>query len=127
MIIHLRISTEINVTYCFCKLSEHLILVSLSKSYHFMDKLKLRPELFWDIDTSKMDVEKSKRLIIDRVLSLGTLKEFQAILGVYGKGVIKKEVQKIGYFDRKTLEFIVSYFGIDKRKMKCYTKNRNWI
>ncbi len=90
-----------------------------------MKNLNLRPELFWDVDSSKLDVEKNKRLIIDRVLSLGTLKEFKAILGVYGKAVIKNEVQNIGYFDVKTLEFIVSYFGIEKHKMKCYTKKQS--
>lgn len=89
-----------------------------------MKNLDLRPELFWDVDSSKLDVEKNKRLIIDRVLSLGTLKEFKTILWIYGKAVIKNEVQNIGYFDVKTLEFIVSYFGIEKRKMKCYTKKQ---
>jgi len=90
-----------------------------------MDKLKLRPVLFWDVDFNKLDVGNSKRLIIERVLSLGTLDEFQSILAVYGRELIKNEVQNIGYFDRKTLEFIVSYFGIDKRKMKCYIKKRS--
>ena len=90
-----------------------------------MNKLNLRPELFWDVDFSKLDVGKSKRLIIDRVLSLGTLNEFKAILEVYGKDLIKDEVQNIGYFDDKTFEFIIDYFGIEKHKMKCYIKKRS--
>lgn len=90
-----------------------------------MNKLNLRPELFWDIDFSKLDTRKSKRLIIDRVLSLGTLNEFKTILEVYGKDLIKAEVQNIGYFDAKTFEFIVGYFGIEKHKMKCYIKKRS--
>ncbi len=90
-----------------------------------MNKLHLRPELFWDVDFSKLDVGKSKRLIIDRVLSLGTLNEFKAILEVYGKDLIKDEVQNIGYFDDKTFEFIIDYFDIEKHKMKCYIKKRS--
>ena len=90
-----------------------------------MNKLNLRPELFWDVDFSKLDIGKSKRLIIDRVLSLGTVSEFKAILKAYGKDLIKNEVQNIGYFDDKTFEFIVDYFGIEKQKMKCYIKKRS--
>ena len=90
-----------------------------------MKTLNLRPELFWDVDFNQLDEGKSKRLIIDRVLSLGTLKEFKAILQVYGKDVIIDEVQNIGYFDDKTLEFIVSYFGVEKSKMKCYLKKQS--
>jgi len=90
-----------------------------------MKNLNLRPELFWDVDFSNLDAGKNKRLIIDRVLSLGTLKEFKAILGVYGKDVIKDEVQSIGYFDVKTLEFIVSFFGIEKQNMKCYIEKQS--
>ena len=95
-----------------------------------MKNLKLRTELFWDVDFNQLDEGKSKRLIIDRVLSLGTIKEFKDIIQVYGEDVIKEEVQNIGYFDVKTFEFIVSYFGIEKSKMKCYTKRQqssNWI
>ena len=90
-----------------------------------MKNLKLRPELFWDVEFNQLDEGKSKRLIIDRVLSLGTIKEFKAILQHYGEDVIKEEVQNIGYFDVKTLEFIVSYFGIEKSKMKCYIKKQS--
>ena len=90
-----------------------------------MNQFDLRPELFWDVDFSKLDIGKSKRLIIDRVLSLGTVSEFKAILKTYGKDLIKNEVQNIGYFDVKTFEFIVGYFGIEKHNMKCYIKKQS--
>jgi len=39
----------------------------------------LRKELFWDMDTTKMETDKNQRIIIERVLSYGNLVEFTFI------------------------------------------------
>lgn len=87
-----------------------------------MFKLPLRKELFWDIDVNHLDAGKNKRLIIDRVLSIGNLAELKIIIQYYGKETVTSEIKQIGYLDPKTLEFVVSYFGIRKEELKCYIK-----
>jgi hypothetical protein len=87
-----------------------------------MFELPLRKELFWDIDVNHLDAGKNKRLIIDRVLSIGNLSELKIIIQYYGKETIISEIKQIGYLDPKTLEFVVSYFGIGKEELKCYIK-----
>ena len=87
-----------------------------------MKYLNLRDELFWDIHPDKLDEEENKRLIIERALSFGNLMELKAMFRYYGKETLKDEITKIGYLDPKTFEFVVSYFGINKEEMKCFTK-----
>jgi len=86
---------------------------------------ELRHELFWDVDKSTLDIEKNKRLIIDRVLQLGDLAELRYIFNLYGKEVISTEVKQIGYLDPKTLEFVSSYFAIRKEDLKCFIKKQS--
>jgi len=87
-----------------------------------MFSLDIRKELFWDTNVHSLDQEKNRRLIIDRVLSYGNIAEFKIILEFYGKRVMINEIKQIGYLDPKTLEFVVSYFGISKKELKCYIK-----
>ena len=89
-----------------------------------MINLLIRPELFWDMNLDDLDEEKHKKQIIQQVLMLGTLDEFSVILNYYGAEVIKEVIQEAGYLDPKTLEFVVSYFGLKKSKIRCYTKKQ---
>lgn len=90
-------------------------------------KLTLRPHLFWDVDFNALDEEKNKRLIIERVLSLGRLDEFKQILSYYGEDTIKSVVVNIGFLDDKTFEFAHSFFKIPKDKFKCYIKKQSGL
>jgi hypothetical protein len=86
--------------------------------------LPIRKELFWDIDFQLMDEKKNKQIIIERVISLGNLLEFKAIEKYYGHRLIKNTLSKIGYFDPKTLEFVLSYFHLKPGNLKCYTRRQ---
>jgi hypothetical protein len=85
---------------------------------------KIRKELFWDISPEQLDIQRNRRLIIDRVLQYGNLKEFIYILDLYGIEKIKQEVKQIAYLDPKTLEFVSGYFNIDKKELKCFIKKQ---
>ena len=84
--------------------------------------LKLRKELFWDIDPEKLDETLNRRIIIERVLTLGELDEFLALIKFYDNKTLRKEISEIAYLDPKTLQFVISYFGISKEEMKCCTQ-----
>jgi hypothetical protein len=42
------------------------------------------PVYFWDVDSGRLDAQKSKRLIIERVFSLGNLEEITMLIDFYG-------------------------------------------
>jgi len=90
-----------------------------------MISLKIRKELFWDVDLTGLDQNKNNSLIIERVLSFGNLSEIKIIFDFYGKDTITNVVKRLGYLDPKTFAFIVGYLGIPKKEMKCFTKKQS--
>ncbi len=92
--------------------------------------IPVRKELFWDVDFENLDNTRHKNLIIERVLSLGNLDEFIFLLHFYDTKTLKTEIQNIGYLDPKTREFVSTFFKIDKKKLKCFTRkqstNKHW-
>ena len=87
---------------------------------------KLIPNLneacFWDVDITKLDEEKSKRLIIERIINFGTLNEIKLIKEFYGVETVVSNLCKLNYIDPKTLNFVSLLFQIPKTKFKCYTR-----
>ena len=89
--------------------------------------LPLRKELFWDIDFSKVNQVSHKRIIIERVLTLGNLDEFFFLLDTYDTQTLVGEISQIGYLDPKTMSFVVSFFNINKKDLKCYTRKQSIV
>ncbi len=93
--------------------------------------LAIRRELFWDLPDRLPDVIRNRRLIVERVLEYGSVEEFREILSYYGKTEIVDEVRQIGYLHPKTLEFVVSFFSLHHKDLKCCTLKpsvqRHWI
>lgn len=87
-----------------------------------MNKLELKNSFFWDFDISKMDEEINKRIIIERVLTLGDFKDVKKLIDFYGLEVIKNEIIFAGNIDKKTLNWLSLFLKIPKTKFRCYKK-----
>lgn len=85
---------------------------------------QLNSAYFWDVEISKLDEEKSKRLIIERVLNYGNLNEIKLIKKFYGIKEIISTICKLSYIDPKTLNFVSLLFKVPKTKFKCYTRKQ---
>lgn len=83
---------------------------------------KIDKVYFWDVDYGNMDEQKSKRLIVERVMNFGNLEEIGLVIRYYGKEEVINTICKINYFDPKTLNFLSILFKIPKNKFKCYTR-----
>jgi hypothetical protein len=81
---------------------------------------KLRPQYFWDVDRSLLDDNKSARLIIERVFSLGDMHEINQVIGYYGEAKILSILTSLNFIDAKTFNFIVKLFKVPPTKFKCY-------
>ncbi len=68
--------------------------------------------LFWDTPIEKIDIEKHKNYIIERVLSRGLLSDFYFLLQLYTSEEITDAVKKSKVFDKKTVNFCSHYFKI---------------
>lgn len=90
----------------------------------------INPVYFWDVEFSKLDVIKNKRLIIERVINFGNLQEWHLLKNTYGESDIIHTLINLNYLDAKTQNFVSLIFKIPPKNMKCYTnrqlKNTHW-
>lgn len=87
-----------------------------------MKDLILPQSIFWDFDYKLLDEHKNKRLILERVFTMGDIPEIKQIFKFYSIQTIKDEIIKIGFLDKKTLNWCSSYFNIPKTEFLCYKK-----
>ena len=85
---------------------------------------KLDPGYFWDVDHSLLDVNQSSRLIIERVFSMGSLKDIRLIIEFYGEDEVLSILQNVNYLDRKTLNFVSKLFNAPLNTFKCYRRKQ---
>lgn len=76
--------------------------------------------LFWDIDRTKLDLDKNKVYVIDRILSHGMLSDWYLIKQLYGKETIKELVLQLRYLDKYALHFCSAYFDEPLNHFRCY-------
>lgn len=68
--------------------------------------------LFWDTPIEKIDTEKHKYYIIERVLGRGFLQDFYFLVQLYSNEEIATAVKKSKVLDDKTIHFCSHYFKI---------------
>ena len=81
---------------------------------------KLSDHLFWDVDKDMLDVQKHKRLIIQRVLDYGLMQDWHIIKDHYGVGEIAQTATTLKELDPKSLSFISAISKIPAENFLCY-------
>ena len=72
---------------------------------------KIRSSIFWDTDFTKVDVEKNKRFIIQRILERGNQIEIEELINLYSITTIQEELKHINNtfnpnFERNVARYI---------------------
>jgi len=87
--------------------------------------MKLSKVLFWDSDYDRIDWEKRAQYVIGKVVSMGTIEDWNQIKDFYGLERIKKEMLQIRFLDPKSLNFLSTIFNIPKEQFRCYTMKQS--
>ena len=85
----------------------------------------LNETYFWDINRTDPNSEISDRLVIERVFSLGDLKDIKLILDYYGEKKTVEILTSLNYLDPKTLNFVSKLFNKSKKSFKCYIRKQS--
>ena len=72
------------------------------------------------MDYTKIDFNDGKNFVISRVIQNGDFDDVRTLFAYYGWEEIKKEVVKIKYLDRKTLNMMSLIFNIPKSEFRCF-------
>lgn len=79
-------------------------------------KILEKRSLFWD--SGKLDINKNKKHIIERILSFGDVEDFSWVMKKYGKKEIKDIFLNSRRLDKKSINFWQYYFNIKDKKWK---------
>jgi hypothetical protein len=79
---------------------EIFMLLDMEKIKNIQQKpdFSIIPKIFfWDTDIDKIDWDRQKRAVIQRLFERGNEMEINEIISFYGKEVVSKELKKISY------------------------------
>lgn len=83
-------------------------------------KLKLRTELFWDVNIEEIDVNLHRAAVIERIATRGKWEEFKAIIEFYGREEVKSVLVNTRHLDKKTLYYCSEIFNVPLSEFRCY-------
>lgn len=81
---------------------------------------KLSPRLFWDMDSSQIDLDKYPSHIIQRVLEYGEFDDWKLIKQYYGLEKIVKYCQSLRTLAPCALSYISCISKTPKESFRCY-------
>jgi hypothetical protein len=83
--------------------------------------------ILWDINPETFDIQKGRRLVVQRVLTLGTLEDLHLLKKLYSLADIRNEVVNIKDWDAQVLNFISFWLGIPKEQFACCTHRQSHL
>ena len=86
---------------------------------------QLSKRFFWDLNYNTMDDEEHKRIIIERVFTIGDIDDVKKLINTYDNDSIVHEIKNVGYLDKKTINWLSLVFKVSKSDFKCYTKTQS--
>jgi len=84
----------------------------------------IRKQIFWDIDFEKLDFQRYKRYVIQRVFERGNEAEIMETIRFYGLEECKNIIHEAKSLFFPAVENALRYLNIDKSEIKCL-KNSN--
>jgi hypothetical protein len=77
---------------------------------------------FWDVDFEKLDLDKSRRFILNRVIDRGNTPSLRWALSIYSKDEIRELILTSRDLSRKTANFWADMLAVDKSQVPCLQK-----
>lgn len=85
----------------------------------------LSPELLWDQDLRSFDFQRSRVLVVQRVIERGRPEDFLAAFALYGgQEGFREIIKQVPHLSPRDMNFVCVFFGLKKRELKCYTQKR---
>ena len=93
--------------------------------------MNLSKEIFWDVDYTKIDYDKSANWVICRVLDRGSLNDWKEMKVHYGIDKILDAAKNVRYLSKKTVYFLSAMYDVPLTQFRCYNlmqfQQEHWI
>ena len=89
------------------------------------DLTQYSPHLFWDVDRHKLDLQRNKPLIVQRVLEYGLLEDWHLLVRQLGIAQIAEVAKDLRDLDPRALSFIALLSKTPREHFRCYTTRQS--
>ncbi len=83
--------------------------------------LGLPANLFWDVDPTKLDADRSAGLIITRVVELGRLEDWRTVRNHYGDERMKEQLTRARDLSPQAVALCCTAFDLKREDFRCCT------
>ena len=82
--------------------------------------------LLWDMDLEKFDLQKNKKLIVQRVIEDGLPEDYDTIFSLYGGiNAVRDIIKQIHHFRYPhDIAFVCIAFDLKKEELECYKRQQ---
>ena len=87
---------------------------------------ELSPHLFWNMDISKLDVKKNKKIIVERIIEYGLDNDEILLWKLYNYFTIKKIALNMDSLPSLRIKYYSFILNLKENKFKCY-KNKSYL
>lgn len=83
----------------------------------------ISPSLLWEYDLSHFDWWNSRKVVVQRILERGWLKDFFAAFDLYG-GIsgFREIIKEVPRLSPREMNFACAVFDLKKKELTCYTR-----
>jgi hypothetical protein len=71
----------------------------------------INPALLWEYDLETFNYDKSYKIVIERVLQLGTLEEWRNMVNYYSRGQILETIEWSAQLDNRDKDFSIFFLN----------------
>lgn len=93
----------------------------LNKRKHKIKVENYSPHLFWDVDKTKLNLDKRKEFLVGRVLGYGLIRDWNQLVTDLGLECIVSIALNLRELDPIDLNFVSFLSGIDEKCFRSYT------
>lgn len=84
---------------------------------------RMNTALLWEYDMEDFDWQKSKTVVAQRVVELGTPEDFYAAFDLYsGIEGFREILKTVPYLNELDQHFVCTFFNLKKEELRCYIK-----
>ena len=81
--------------------------------------------LFWDVKVENLDINRSRKLIIHRVLDYGLIGDWQLLVEIYGIPEIAATAASLRNLDKRSASFVSMLSKVPKEQFLCFTSKQS--
>jgi hypothetical protein len=82
--------------------------------------------LLWDMDLGNFDLQKNKKIVVQRVIEYGLPEDYDTIFSLYG-GIqgVREIIKQIHHFRYpQDIAFVCIAFDLKKEELECYKRQQ---